>query len=133
MWRPTAREGWRRYPTSKHYYRCFILFFFPALHVDVVHNLHRVSGDLWPLHDRQDCEWHGTWWSNDKTRYDYSLTSACGTRAGTSRPTSSTGAASSSTPSSTSSARRSTRFVLMVVPTYCLTYFLSGCNHAHKE
>ena len=22
---------------------------------------------------------------------------------------------------------------LMVVPTYSLTYFLSGCNHAHKE
>ena len=52
-----------------------------------------------------------TWWSTDITRYNYSLTSACGTRAGTSRPTSSTGAASSSTPSSTSSARRSTRFV----------------------
>ena len=22
---------------------------------------------------------------------------------------------------------------LMVVPPYCLTHFLSGCNHAHKE
>ena len=22
---------------------------------------------------------------------------------------------------------------LMVVPPYCSTYFLSGCNHAHKE